>query len=128
MPRPTHPKVGRVVDKDVGEDVGEDVDKDVDEDVDEDANKDVIEDVDEGANENVYENEYMKVEGRKKFAKAKASQSRPSPWPRSIVNDGNCSLASSSILIIIFGVVRLFLALHNVWSCPPLKICLNNYQ
>ena len=123
MPRPTHPKVGRVVDKDVGEDIGEDVDKDVDE----DANKDVIEDVD------VYENEYMKVEGRKKVAKAKASQSRPSPWPRSIVNDENCSLASSSILIVIFGVVRLFLALQNVWSCPPQKSLiqlepLNNYQ
>ena len=136
LPRPTHPKVGTVVDKDVGEDVGkdvsEDVSEDVDKDVDEDANQDVIEDVDEGANENVYENEYMKVEGRKKVAKAKASQSRPSPWPRSIVNDGNCSLASSSILIVIFGVVRLFLALQNVWSCPPQKSLiqlepLNNY-
>ena len=124
-PRPRHPRVGRVLGcEDFDEDVDKDVDEDFDKDIDED--KDVIEDVDEGADENVYENEYMKVEGRKKFAKAKASQSRPSPWPRSIVNDGNCSLASSSILIVIFGVVRLFLALQNVWSCPPLKICLNN--
>ena len=91
-PRPRHPRVGRVLGC---EDFDEDVDKDVDEDIDED--KDIIEDVDEGANKNVNENEYMKVEGRKKVAKAKASQSRPSPWPRSIVNDGNCSLASSSI-------------------------------
>ena len=134
-PRPRHPRVGRVLGcEDFDEDVDEDFDKDVDEDIDED------EDV-EGA-DYVNEHEYMKAfrtaaeakafrtaakaKAFKTVAKAKASQSRPSPWPRSIVNDGNCSLASSSILIVIFGVVRLFLALQNVWSCPPLKICLNN--
>ena len=142
-PRPRHPRVGRVLGC-------EDFDKDVDEDVDKDVDEDIIEDVYKGAdyvNEHEYMNAFRTTAEAKAFrtaakakafrtaakafqtvAMAKASQSRPSPWPRSIVNDGNCSLASSSILIVIFGVVRLFLALHNVWSCPPLKICLNNYQ
>ena len=104
-PRPRHPRVGRVLGC---EDFDEDVDKDVDEDIDED--KDIIEDVDEGANY-VNENEYVKAsrtaaeakafrtaakaKAFQTVAKAKASQSRPSPWLRSIINDGNCSLSSS---------------------------------
>jgi len=70
--------------------------------------EDVIEDVDEGA-DYVNEHEYVKafrtaaeakafrtVDKAKAFQTvAKASQSRPSPWLQSIINDGNCSLASS---------------------------------
>ena len=110
-PRPRHPRVGRVLGcEDFDKDVDEDFDKDVDEDIDED--EDGIEDVDEGA-DYVNENEYMKAfrtaaeakafrtaakaKAFQTVAMAKASQSRPSPWLRSIINDGNCSLASSSI-------------------------------
>ena len=106
-PRPRHPRVGRVLGcEDFDQDVDEDFDKDIDED------EDVIEDVDEGA-DYVNEHEYMKAfqtaaeakafqtaakaKAFQTVAMAKASQSRPSPWPQSIVNDGNCSLASSSI-------------------------------
>ena len=110
-PRPRHPRVGRVLGcEDFEEDVDEDVEKDVDEDIDED--EDVIEDVDEGAD---YVNEFenmkafrtaaeakafrtaAKAKAFQTVAMAKASQSRPSPWLQSIINDGNCSLASSSI-------------------------------
>ena len=85
-PRPRHPRVGRVLGC-------EDFDKDVDE--------DIIEDVYKGA-DYVNEHEYMNAfrTAAKAFqtvAMAKASQSRPSPWLRSIINDGKCSLASSYI-------------------------------
>ena len=110
-PRPRHPRVGRVLGcEDFDEDVDEDFDKDVDEDIVEE--QDVIEDVDWGA-DYVNEHEYMKAfrtaaeakafrtaakaKAFKTVTKAKASQSRPSPWLRSIINDRNCSLASSSI-------------------------------
>ena len=87
-PRPRHPRVGRVLGC---EDFDKDFDKDVDEDIDEDE--------DMKAFRTAAEAKAFRTAAKAKAFQtvAMASQSRPSPWLRSIINDGNCSLASSSI-------------------------------
>ena len=121
-PRPRHPRVGRVLGC-------EDFDKDVDEDVDKDVDEDIIEDVYKGAdyvNEHEYMNAFRTTAEAKAFrtaakakafrtaakafqtvAMAKASQSRPSPWLRSIINDGNACF----FLNLIFGSRKTFLGI-----------------